>query len=147
MTTVSTMKPTILAHNHLAPVVPWSSLRRAGVAMRRFSSTRAWLTWLTGLLAVAALGLAVELTAQQQPAAHECPAGQTETRPGNCQAPSQTPPSIVDYRPRSTPVTAQHPVPKAKFPAIDIHGHPPSLASNAASIVSALDALNVRIMV
>jgi predicted TIM-barrel fold metal-dependent hydrolase len=96
---------------------------------------------------VAALGLAVELTAQQQPAAHECPAGQTETRPGNCQAPSQPPPSIVDYRPRSTLVTAQHPVPKAKFPAIDIHGHPPSLASNAASIVSALDALNVRIMV
>ena len=115
--------------------------------MRRFSSKRAWLAWLTGIGGVAALGLAVDLIAQQQPAAHECPAGQTETRPGNCQAPSQAPPSIVDYRPRSTLVTAQHPVPKAKFPAIDIHGHPPSLASNAASIVSALDALNVRIMV
>ncbi len=94
-----------------------------------------------------ALGMAVVLTAQQQPAAHECPAGQTETRPGTCQAPSQPPPSIVDYRPRSTLVTAQHLVPKAKFPAIDIHGHPPSLAQNAASIASALDALNVRVMV
>src|SRR4029453_6447102 len=53
----------------------------------------------------------------------ECPAGTTEVRPGRCQTPEFPPPSIVDYRPRSTLVTAQHPVPKAKFPAIDIHGH------------------------
>jgi predicted TIM-barrel fold metal-dependent hydrolase len=101
--------------------------------------------------AVAVVGaVGITLGARQTPAAHaECPAGQTETRPGNCQAPSQPPPSIVDYRPRSTLVTANHLVPKAKFPAIDIHGHPPSLTStqSAASVVSALDALNVRIMV
>jgi len=116
--------------------------------MRRFSSRRVWLTWLTGIGAVA-VGLAVVATAQQQPAAHECPAGQTETRPGNCQAPSQTPPSIVDYRPRSTLVTPQHPVPKAKFPVIDIHGHPRGLTSTeaVAGVVSALDSLNVRVMV
>ncbi len=54
----------------------------------------------------------------------ECPAGMTEVRPGNCQAPSQPPPSIVDYRPKTTLVTEQHLVPKAKFPVIDIHGHP-----------------------
>jgi len=79
----------------------------------------------------------------------ECPPGTTETRPGNCQAPSLPPPSIVDYRPRSTLVTAEHPVPKAKFPAIDIHGHPPSLTSeeSIASVVAALDALNVRVLV
>ena len=58
------------------------------------------------------------------------------------------PPSIVDYRPRSTLVTAEHPVPKAKFPAIDIHGHPPSLTSPEAiaAMVAAMDALNVRVM-
>ena len=59
----------------------------------------------------------------------ECPPGTTETRPGSCQAPEIPPPSIVDYRPRSTLVTAEHLVPKAKFPAIDIHGHPPALTS------------------
>ena len=54
-------------------------------------------------------------------------------RPKRARAPARRPdtppPSIVDYRPRSTLVTAEHPVPKAKFPAIDIHGHPPALTS------------------
>src|SRR5690348_7598565 len=49
--------------------------------------------------------IGITLVARQQPAAHECPPGQTETRPGNCQAPNGTSPSIVDYRPRSTLVT------------------------------------------
>ena len=53
----------------------------------------------------------------------ECPPGTTETRPGSCQAPSEPPPSILDYRPKSTLVTAEHKVPKAKFPVIDMHGH------------------------
>ena len=53
----------------------------------------------------------------------ECPPGTTETRPRTCQAPEFPPPSIVDYRPRSTLVTIEHKVPKAKFPVIDIHGH------------------------
>jgi uncharacterized protein len=79
----------------------------------------------------------------------ECPPGTTETRPGACQAPDAPPPSILDYRPRSTLVTAQHQVPKAKFPAIDIHGHPPSLTSQESinGVVKAMDALNLRIMV
>jgi uncharacterized protein len=80
----------------------------------------------------------------------ECPSGMTEVRPERCQAPAFPPPSIVDYRPRSTLVTPQHPVPKAKFPAIDFHGHPQGLLSSAeqlASLVAALDALNVRVMV
>jgi predicted TIM-barrel fold metal-dependent hydrolase len=40
-------------------------------------------------------------------------------------------------------------VPKAKFPVIDIHGHPRGLNSPdaVAGVVSALDALNVRVMV
>jgi len=50
----------------------------------------------------------------------ECPPGTTETRPGYCQAPEFPPPSIIDYRPKSTLVTTGHPVPKSKFPSIDI---------------------------
>jgi predicted TIM-barrel fold metal-dependent hydrolase len=79
----------------------------------------------------------------------ECPPGMTEVRPRSCQAPELPPPTIVDYRPRSTLVTAANPVPKAKFPAIDYHGHPPDLTSpeELARTVAALDALNVRLLV
>jgi predicted TIM-barrel fold metal-dependent hydrolase len=79
----------------------------------------------------------------------ECPPGTTETRPGSCQAPTMSPPSIVDYRPRSTLVATEHKVPKAKFPAIDIHGHAGGLTSAAGieSVVKALDSINVRVLV
>ena len=80
----------------------------------------------------------------------ECPAGMTEVRPGNCQAPTMPPPSIVDYRPHSTLVTPAHLVPKAKFPAVDFHGHPGSRIMSAdalATMIGELDKLNVRIMV
>jgi predicted TIM-barrel fold metal-dependent hydrolase len=79
----------------------------------------------------------------------ECPPGTTETRPGACQAPEIPPPSILDYRPRSTLVTAEHKVPKAKFPAIDIHGHAPGLttAQGIESVVKAMDELNLRVLV
>jgi predicted TIM-barrel fold metal-dependent hydrolase len=78
-----------------------------------------------------------------------CPPGTTEVRPGNCQAPQATPPSILDYRPRSTLVTPQHPVPKAKFPAIDVHGHPGSVSTPDAinRVVAEMDKLNVGVMV
>ena len=59
-------------------------------------------------------------------------------------------PSIVDYRPRSTLVAERHLVPKAKFPAIDFHGHPEGLLGSAdgvARLVAALDSLNLRLMV
>jgi len=79
----------------------------------------------------------------------ECPAGMTEVRPGNCQAPSQPPPSIVDYRPISTLVTGQHPVPRAKFPVIDIHGHPGNLSTQdgITRVVTAMDELNIKVLV
>ncbi|MBK6843894.1 MAG: hypothetical protein IPG88_16605 [Gemmatimonadetes bacterium] len=59
-------------------------------------------------------------------------------------------PSIVDYRPRNTLKAPAHTVPKAKFPAIDYHGHPTSQLSPAEGLnelARALDALNVRVMV
>ncbi len=79
----------------------------------------------------------------------ECPPGMTVIRPERCQAPEFPPPSIVDYRPKSTLVTAAHLVPKAKFPAIDFHGHPGQLVTSSeglASLAASLDALNVRVM-
>ncbi|MGH7617029.1 MAG: hypothetical protein ACREPM_07375, partial [Gemmatimonadaceae bacterium] len=77
-----------------------------------------------------------------------CPTGTTEIRPRSCMAPENPPPSIVDYRPHSTLVTATHLVPKAKYPAIDFHGHPQGLLTPAGLVTlgNALDGLNVRIM-
>src|ERR1700722_14675695 len=37
-----------------------------------------------------------------------CPLGQTEIRPRSCMAPEFTPPSILDYRPRTTLVADAH---------------------------------------
>ena len=53
----------------------------------------------------------------------QCPPGTTEIRPRNCMAPEFAPPSILDYRPRSTLIAPEHPVPRAKYPVIDFHGH------------------------
>jgi uncharacterized protein len=79
----------------------------------------------------------------------ECPAGTTEVRPGNCSAPEIEPPSILDYRPRSTLVTAENPVPRARYPVIDIHGHARSLGEPGSidRIVASLDELNIRVYV
>src|SRR5688572_31850508 len=81
-------------------------------------------------------------------AGQECPAGTTDVRPGSCMAPSEPPPSILDYRPRSSLVVAGHKVPKAKFPAIDVHGHPGNVATADAvnRMVAIMDSLNIRVM-
>src|SRR4051812_47134782 len=75
----------------------------------------------------------------------QCPPGMTEVRPRNCMAPETPAPSILDYRPRSTLVTPTHMVPKAKYPAIDFHGHPNdiSTAAGLTALGNALDSLNV----
>src|SRR5262245_1126385 len=80
----------------------------------------------------------------------ECPAGMTLVRVGTCQAPEFLPPSIVDYRPRSTLITETHPVPRAKYPVIDVHGHPGNLITtvdNVKQLVADMDKLNVRVMI
>ena len=78
-----------------------------------------------------------------------CPAGTTEIRPRLCTAPELPAPSILDYRPRSTLVTPVHPVPRAKYPVIDFHGHPRGLTTGAVleELGDALDRLNVRLLV
>ena len=65
-------------------------------------------------------------------------------------APELAPPSILDYRPHSTLVTAEHPVPRAKYPAVDFHGHPRGFLGSAeglAELGQAMDALNLRVMI
>ena len=100
-----------------------------------FGRPAAWLAALGILLGLAALGA-------QQP-------GQFTPRPAEGRAPEFPPPSIVDYKPRSTLVVPQHPVPRAKFPVVDIHGHPPSPTNPAdyERLVKSMDALNLQLMV
>jgi predicted TIM-barrel fold metal-dependent hydrolase len=83
---------------------------------------------------------------RQTPRSGECPPGQTEVREGRCQAPENPPPSIVDYRPKSTLVVGEHRVPKAKFPVIDIHSHQAATPENMPRLVREMDALNLRVL-
>ena len=52
-------------------------------------------------------------------------------------------PTITEYKPRSTLVVPEHKVPRAKFPAVDFHGHPPALTSadNIKTVIAAMDRL------
>lgn len=130
--------------------------------------------WVSGLAIVAAAAMMTLVRADQtpvaagQPAAQaaqggrgrgastppdangECPPGMTLVRVGACSAPEFPAPSIVDYRPKPTLVTDVHMVPKAKFPVIDLHGHPGGLVTSAAGIttlVGEMDKLNLRVMI
>ena len=75
--------------------------------------------------------------------------GAPGARPGAGRQPEFPVPDIREYKPESTLVVPQHPVPRAKFPVIDFHGHPPQLTSveALASVVKAMDDLNLRSMV
>ncbi len=77
----------------------------------------------------------------------QCPPGMTMTRPGRCQAPEIEPPSIVDYRPRSTLIVDENPVPSARYPVIDIHSHTGPNAENVERLIAEMDALNLRVLV
>ena len=114
--------------------------------MRRTTLTAALLATITVVAVIAAQGMR---GGSRINPGEECPPGTTEVRPGNCQAPELPPPSIVDYRPKSTLITDEHKVPKAKFPAIDIHGHPPSLTTQESinGVVAEMDKLNLKLMV
>jgi hypothetical protein len=111
-------------------------------------------------LVVAALGTAFvgrALTAQTGPETatsikpgESCPPGTTEIRPRSCMRPENAPPTILDYRPRSTLVVPAHVVRKARYPAIDFHGHPQAMLGSVellARMGADLDALNVRMII
>ena len=76
-----------------------------------------------------------------------CPPGMTEFRKGRCLAPDKAPPSIVDYRPKSTVVAEEHMVPKARFPVVDIHNHTRVTAENMPQLTKEMDSLNLRVLV
>ncbi|HEY0873631.1 MAG TPA: amidohydrolase family protein [Vicinamibacterales bacterium] len=77
----------------------------------------------------------------------ECPPGMTETRPNQCMKPEFPPPSIVDYRPRSTLVTDVHLVPKAKYPVIDIHSHTGPTPETIDRLIREMDEMGLRVLV
>ncbi len=91
------------------------------------------------VLSIAALAVAV---AQQTP-------GQLRPRPGQGRQPEFPAPSIVDYKPRSTLVVPQHPVPRAKFPVVDMHAHAPGLntVEGVKRVIAAMDPLNLKVLV
>ena len=96
-------------------------------------------------LLAATIGVALAIgpvVAQQSP-------GLIRPRPAEGREPELTPPSIREYKPRSTLVVPQHPVPRAKFPVVDIHGHPPLLSGPEVveRVVDSMDPLNLRVMV
>ena len=75
--------------------------------------------------------------------------GAIQNRPGATRKPTLPPPSIIDYKPRSTLVVPQHPVPRAKFPVIDIHSHQPAPinAEQYDRVVASMDPLNLQVLV
>jgi predicted TIM-barrel fold metal-dependent hydrolase len=101
---------------------------------------------LRGLTFALAFGLLLAAVRAQQPAPS---AGALGNRPGTNRASEFPVPSITDYKPRTTLVTAQHPVPRAKYPVVDIHSHQPTPISAAQfdTVVGAMDELNLRVLV
>ena len=82
-------------------------------------------------------------------AAQQLPPGQIRPRPAEGREPEFPQPKIREYHPRSTLVVPQHPVPKAKFPVIDFHHHPPfSMTVNDVNTVGdAMAPLNLGLMI
>jgi predicted TIM-barrel fold metal-dependent hydrolase len=98
-----------------------------------------------GLPLVVAVVVALAAIAAQPPQGP----GQIRPRPGTGREPEFPAPRITEYKPRSTLIVPQHPVPRAKFPVVDIHGHPPPLVSGDVikTVLAAMDQLNVQVMV
>lgn len=57
--------------------------------------------------------------------------------------------SVEDYTPRSTLVVPEHPVPRAKFPVVDVHSHHRPGVSGARwdTIIGEMDQLNLQVLV
>jgi len=94
------------------------------------------------LFAVLAAASVAALAAQQPP-------GQIRPRPAEGREPELKPPTIREYHPKSQLVTPQHPVPRAKFPVVDIHSHQPTPISPAEfdRVMTGMTANNLQILV
>jgi uncharacterized protein len=97
------------------------------------------------LVVLCAIGVLVSAQAPQG----EQSQGALRNRPGANREPEFPTPTIREYKPRSTLVTAQHPRPRAKFPTIDIHSHQPTPISAADfdRVVEGMDRNNLRLLV
>ena len=115
----------------------------------------AFRTMFLAVLGTAFLGRALSAQSGAQRATsiqpgESCPPGMTEVRTRSCMAPEDAAPSILDYRPRSTLVAPTHLVKKARYPAIDFHGHPWGMLGSVESLArlgADLDGLNVRMII
>jgi uncharacterized protein len=83
-------------------------------------------------------------------AAQQLPPGQLRPRPAEGRQPEMPAPSITDYKPKSTLVVPQHPVPRAKFPVVDVHGHPPggfATVNDVNTVGDSMSPLGIQVMV
>jgi predicted TIM-barrel fold metal-dependent hydrolase len=101
------------------------------------------------VLALLALTFVGTLAQQAQAPPQQGQPGQLRPRPGSGREPEFPAPSIIDYKPRSTLVVPEHTVPRAKFPVVDVHGHPPAFSSPeaVANVVRLMSPLNIQVMV
>lgn len=81
--------------------------------------------------------------------AQQLPPGQIRPRPAEGREPEFPAPTIREYKPHSTLVVPEHQVPRAKFPVVDIHGHPPPLTGPEVvnTIGDSMSPLNLQVMV
>src|SRR5579863_1867625 len=81
--------------------------------------------------------------------AQQLPPGQLQPRPAEGRDPEFPQPRIREYHPRSTLVVPQHAVPKAKFPVIDFHHHPPfnMTTADVNKIGDTMGPLNLHLMI
>jgi uncharacterized protein len=77
------------------------------------------------------------------------PPGQVRPRPAEGRDPQLQPPTIREYKPKSTLVVPEHPVPRAKFPVVDIHSHQPTPISPAEfdRVMTGMEENNLRVLV
>ena len=75
--------------------------------------------------------------------------GQIRPRPAEGRRAGVQPPTIREYKPKSQLVAPQHPVPRAKYPVIDIHSHQPTPISPAEydRVMKGMEANNLQILV
>jgi predicted TIM-barrel fold metal-dependent hydrolase len=75
--------------------------------------------------------------------------GQIRPRPAQGREPELKPPTIREYKPKSQLVVPQHPVPRAKYPVIDIHSHQstPISPGDFDRVMKGMEENNLRILV
>jgi len=75
--------------------------------------------------------------------------GQIRPRPAEGRDPEFKPPTIREYKPKSMLVAPQHPVPRAKFPVIDIHSHQstPISAAEFDRVMKGMESNNLQLLV